>query len=140
MMGSTFQSDIPGNLFEIVENVASVASNAVDTAYQPIFRVPQAGTLKAARWFASASQNTDATDYRTLKIVNLGAAAAGTVVLASHAFSATKAANVPVSMTNNTTAANLALAAGDVLAYVTASTGNGVAIIAAQVQIEYQKD
>jgi len=139
-MGTTFQGDIPGNLHEIVENTASVASNAGDAVYQPVFRVPQTGTFVAARWVASANQAGAADHRRALKIINLGAAAAGTIVLASYDVTASKARNVPFSLTNNTTAANLALAAGDVLAFYTTKGGNGVAIVAGQVQIEWSKN
>lgn len=137
-MGTTMFADIPGNLHEIVENTASVASNAGDAVYQPIFRVPQAGTLVAVRWFASANQAGAADHRRALKVINLGAAAAGTVVLASYDVTASKARNVPFTLTNNTTEANLALTAGDMLAFYTTKLGNGVAIVDGQVQFEWR--
>jgi len=139
-MGSTFQADIPGNRYEIVENTASVTANGADNLYQPIFRVPQAGTFKNAYWMSSASQDSHGTNYRTLQIINLGAAGAGTVVLASYALTASKAANVPYTMVNNATAANLALAAGDVLAFVTVVAASGIDVNAGVAQIEYQKN
>jgi len=96
--------------------------------------------VQAAYWMVSASQNSGgaSTDYRVPKIMNLGSDASGTVVLASLALSATKAANVAHTMTLNTTAANLELAAGDVISYLTTSAGNGAAVNAAEVHLEFR--
>lgn len=139
-MGSNYQADTPGNRFIVVENTASVTANAGDSSYQPVIRIPQAGTFKNARWFSSASQDSHGTNYRILEVINLGATGGGTVVLASRSLTASLAANVPATFTNNSTAANLALTAGDVLAFVTVAAASGIDVNAGLIQIEYQKD
>jgi len=134
-MGDTLAYDLPGFRTHVVEGVASVASNAANTVYQPICRVDRAGALKAAYWIPSASQAGHGTNYRTLKIVNLGSAGSGTTVAASLGLTASKAANVAHALTVDTD--NNSLSAGDVLAYVTTSAGNGIAVNAANVQLEF---
>jgi hypothetical protein len=137
-MGSTKQSDIPGNHHEKVIPTASVASDGADTLYQPIMYVRQNSTFKAAHWFASASQAGHGTNYRILKVVNRGSAGSGTTVVASYALTASLAANKAAAFTNSTTAANLSLTTGDVLAYVTTSAGDGVAVVAGVIQPDIQ--
>jgi len=133
-MGTTAPiQDISGYTNIVAKDVAAVASNGADTLYQPICRAQYDGAVRAVYWTVSASQNTDATNYRTLKLVNLGSAAAGTVVIASLALSATKAANIPHALTLGSV---VTVSAGDLLVYVTTSTGSGVAVNAAVVQVQ----
>lgn len=136
-MGTTLYHDIPNVMFTLTGAVASVASNAADAVNQIIGRVESAGIFRAAYFMPSASQAGSASHYRTLKIVNLGSAAAGTVVLASYALSASTTSVVASTAKTLTNGAVLSLAASDLLAYVTTSTGNGIPINVGTVQIEY---
>ena len=132
-MGKIFQADVPGNLLTVTKAVASIASNGADTTYQPFWVAPADGALVSASYVQFASVASTGTDnYRTVKIVNLGAAGTGTVVMASRGTAPSVAALVPQAMTVQT---GSTFSAGDVLAYVTTSTGNGVAITAGDLTI-----
>ncbi len=134
-MGSQLIQDTPGFFNTIVEGVASVASNGADTLYQPFAVAPRDGVVSAVYWLASASQAGATDHYRTMKIINLGSAGAGTVEVARLSLTASKAANAPHAFTMQ---AGSAVTAGDLLAYYTVSGGSGVAVIAGNVQLHSQ--
>jgi len=132
MATTTPVQDISGYSQPVAILTATVASNGADTLYQPVFRAQNDGFVRAIYWTVSASQNTDATNYRTIKVINLGAAGAGTTIVGSLALSATKAANIPhaITLTSGT-----GVSAGDLLAYFTTSNGSGVAVNAGHLQV-----
>jgi len=137
-MGSRDQSDVPGNRYSGQGDIGTVASNAADTVYQAFYRAPVAGKITAVNVWSSASQASDATNYRSLKLINRGLLGAGTLVMASNLGTASRAADTAQALTISTTAANLAMVAGDILAFLTTKVGDGVVINVAHIQVDYQ--
>ena len=126
---------------------SSVASNASDGGVtEGRFAIPTLPTgktakLVGAKWIPVSSQAGSATNYRDLKVVNLGQAAAGTAVMASHTLSATGAsvaASVAQALTMTTATASVSATSGDVIELQTISAGNGIAIVAGCIQFEWQ--
>jgi len=142
-MGTTLITDTPGGagvVATVVGQVSSVASNATDTG-QPICRCKNAGSVLSAFFIPSASQAGSATNYRTPKLINMGSAGTGTTVIASitalSASTGSVIANTAKAMTMTTTAADYTVAAGDILAWYTTKSGDGIAINAGDVQIDF---
>ena len=136
-MATTFLGDIPGNRFQFVENVASQASGT--DSYVPLFRAPQALSVLAAYFIPATAQAGAGTDYKTIQVINRGAAGTGTTVVASKAYSAASlstASFVGAALTVNTAASTVTTS--QTLAWYTTSTGSGIAIVAGQLQVEYQ--
>ena len=101
------------------------------TAYeQAVFVAPFRCQVQAAAWIPSAAVTGVASNFFTVNVRNRGAAGAGTAVPAALAFSngTNASAQVPVALTLSGTAADLVLAAGDVLTAEKAVTGTGLAM------------
>ena len=76
-MGLTRIADVPGNVIGFNALVASAASNGTGSGEQ-LVRCPQAGYLYSAGIVYTSSQNSAAaSDAKTVKVINLGSAAAG---------------------------------------------------------------
>lgn len=140
-MGANFQADIPGNEHLIIANTASAATNgaaALDPSF--IFEAPQDLTVTEVAWIPTSGTNTGhATSYRTLRLVDGGAAGTGTSVIASFACIATKASLAPVDFT--VTTSNAAIDDGDVLLFsqaVNTTAGGHTALAGGKLQVRYR--
>lgn len=106
---------------------AATAGNAQD---QTIDAVPYDGTVTSVTFTPEAAITGAATNFRTFRVLNKGQSGAGSTVVASLAFSSsgvTAAAFDETTITLSGTAANLAVASGDVLAWDETVAGTGLA-------------
>ena len=135
-MGLTRFGDIPGNVIGFQALVASAASNG--TGGEQLVRCPQAGYLNSAGIAYTASQNSaTASNGKTVKIINLGSAAAGTAVLASYTIPTSTAAALTGKAFTVGAASVATFAAGDILQYVVApGTTENVTYAAGLVTLE----
>jgi hypothetical protein len=87
---------------------------------------PYAGTVTAVNYVADTTLTGANTDSRTLSLINKGAAGSGTTEVAAKAFvsGVNGAAFDATAITLSATAANLAVAAGDVLAFKSLHVGS----------------
>lgn len=126
--------DIPGgSLHGGVISHASIASDGANATYGGAgfalkWRAPQACTIVGAYWEAHGADSAaaNASSYRTLALINGGAAAAGTAILASVNLTASLASNTKRNFTlaSNSTIATPVLAAGDIV-YASQNTVGG---------------
>lgn len=96
----------------------------------PLFRAPFRCTITSVDWIPDTNVTGTATNFFTLNVRNRTTAGAGTAIPAALAFSAggvTATAQVPGAITLSGTAADLVLAAGDVITAEKAVTGTGLA-------------
>lgn len=86
---------------------------------------PWAGTVTAASIIAATALTGANTESRTVQLHNRGAAGAGTTLVASKAFASgtNAAADDETSLTLSATAADLVVAAGDVLEFTSLHVG-----------------
>lgn len=94
-----------------------------------INKAPFAGRVVSVAYIPNATITGKATDFRTLSIVNKGAAGEGATTVASQAFSEAGkkiAAFVAGSIPLSETAANLLVKEGDVLVFGSALSGKGI--------------
>lgn len=121
-----------------LENNLSATTDAVATgsdAETEIAPSPFAGAVLAATYYPDAAVTGANTNTRLLQIVNRKADGSGSAVVASVQFNsgtnatkavgATLALNTPATVTPNGT--GVAIAAGDVLAFVSTHVGTGLA-------------
>jgi hypothetical protein len=120
---------------EFTDSVALVAASLPSTAAATPYTatnlgvVPYDGTVTRVEYVPSAGITANGTNFQTLTIQNGGAGAAGTTTVATRAWSATNStANTPEQAALSGTAANLEVKRGDVLRYVSAVSGSGVAL------------
>lgn len=108
---------------------------------QTLGEAPFAGTVTAATLVAEAAITGRATDNRKFAIVNKGTDGLGTREVASITFAAgaNAAAFDETALTLTATAANLAVAAGDVLAVVETINGSGMTHSGGLVQVEVSR-
>jgi hypothetical protein len=104
----------------------------------PVLRAPRRMKVTGARFIPKAAITADATNYLTLTLRNRGAAGAGTTQVAARSFATGNAAAfVADAMTVSATAANLILAAGDVLTAEKLNSGTGLALPAGTLEVAY---
>lgn len=95
--------------------------------------------ITGVKWIPAAAITANATNYFTLTLRNRGAAAAGTALPAQRSYAATNStALVSEAMTLSATAADLNVAAGDVLTVEKLVTASGLAMPDGTVQIHAQ--
>ena len=119
------------------EDVPAVAAGTDDTF--TICEAPFAGTVTSASFTANATLTGADTDTRTLNLRNTGAAGAGTTVVATKAFTDGVDATAfdETALTLSGTAANLVVAAGDILQLHSDSVGGtGLAQPDGQVRVQ----
>jgi hypothetical protein len=106
---------------------AAVAQGA--TANTPATKVPFAATVTAVEYIAAAAITGAATNNRIVTLANKGAAGSGTTAVATKTFaSGTNAvAAASTTVTLSATAADLVVAAGDVLQWQSTINGTGLA-------------
>lgn len=104
----------------------------------PGVTIPFNAVIVGAKWIPKAAVVADATNYLTLTVRNR-TTGAGAVNVANRSYAATNsAALTPEAMTLSATAANLLVAAGDLLTVEKLNTGTGLALPAGVVEISYQ--
>ena len=111
----------------IEQDVPSVATASSQNTIDMDVQFP--GTVTAVTYIPSSTITGAATNNRTVSLVNKGAAGSGSTVIATLTFaSGTNAsANVETALTLSGTAANLVVAAGDVLQWQSVANGTGLA-------------
>ena len=106
------------------DNGATIAATDSFT----IGEVPATGRVTACSYAPEAASTGDNTHYRTYTLVNKGAAGAGSTVIATIAL--TTGVNLVAfdekDATLSATAADLVVTEGDILAWVSTPTGNGL--------------
>lgn len=91
------------------------------------------------KWIPAAAIAANGTNYFTMNLRNRGAAGAGATAIATRSYVATNStANVAEAMTLSGTAADLNVAAGDVITVDKVNTGTGLAMPDGVVQVTYQ--
>lgn len=128
--------DLPGSRILRIAIPAMAAAGTDDE-----FEICVAGKNKVvgANWIPTAAVTANGTNYTTISVRNRGAAAAGTALPVSRSYAATNsAAHVAEAMTLSATAADLLLAAGDVITVQRLHTGTGVAVPAGTVELLVQ--
>lgn len=113
-------------------NVLEMAVPAVATAGNDdttvVGQAPFAGTVTSVQYVAEAAITGAATNNRSVSLVNKGAAGSGTTVVATLAFGSGVNATAfdEKAITLSVTAADLVIAAGDTLAWVSTHIGTGI--------------
>lgn len=110
------------------ESVAGQATAGTDSTFV-IGKAPFAGTVTAASYTASADITGHASNNRTFSVINKGQAGAGTASVASVTSNASNSFTGydEKALTLSATAANLVVAAGDVLMFNSDANASGVA-------------
>lgn len=108
----------------VERTVPAVAAGS--DAETDLYEVAEAGTVSAVSYVAATALTGANTDSRTLVLVNKGAAGSGTTVVATKAFTSgvSAAADQVTAITLSGTAANLVVAAGDVLVWQSNHVGS----------------
>ncbi|MHB9075795.1 MAG: hypothetical protein ACYC6G_20020 [Desulfobaccales bacterium] len=139
-MGRHPASSIPGMTYSRLAAAAAAASPLGATVNNGRFVAHKALRVKGVKVVAEAAVTGADTNSVTLALRNLGAAGAGTTDVATLALAngTDLAADTPRALTLNTTAANLLVAAGDVLTFRQVKVGNGMNIAAMHCEVEYE--
>lgn len=106
---------------------------------QVIGEAPFAGTVTSVTFTPEADITGQATNFRTLRVINKGPDGNGSTVVASLAFSSGAVTATDFdekSIDLSGTAANLVVAEGDILAWDETVTGSGLASPGGKVQVE----
>lgn len=129
--------DIPGTRTTRVQLPVPMAAAGTDDEY-PGFVAGTNLVIKAVRWIPRTAVTHDGTNFGTLSVRNR-TTGAGTALPASRSYAATDSvAFVAETCTLSATAADLLVAAGDVLTVQRLHTASGVVIPAGTVEIDYQ--
>jgi len=118
----------------------AVAQGATDSAV--IGRAPFTGVVSAARFTPKAAIAGADTNTRRVSIVNRGQGGAGAAEVAARQFNAgvNGVAFDEGDLTLSATAANLNVAAGDVLEFRSAAVGTGIADPGGSITVELTRD
>lgn len=128
-------SDIPGTHVIRLQVAAAMAAAGTDDELAHAV-VPFNATVTAVKWVPAAAVTADGTNFTTLSVRNRKADASGAALPATRSYAATNSvAHVPESMTLSGTAADLSLAAGDVLTVQRLHSGTGVVVPAGVVEV-----
>lgn len=128
-------AEISGNhTLRIQVPVAMAAAGTDDETVGVV--VPFNCTVTAVRWVPAAAVTANGTNYTTVGLRNRKADASGAALPATRSYAATNSvAFVPESMTLSATAADLLLAAGDVLTLQRLHTASGVVVPAGSIDV-----
>lgn len=123
-----------------IEVPAFVAGTAAGTDIEfPAWMAPWDVTITGVKWVPAAAITANVTNFATLSLRNR-TTGAGTAVPATRAYSATDSvAHTPEAMTLSGTAADLVLAAGDVVTLGITHGGTGLLIPAGIVQVTVRR-
>jgi hypothetical protein len=123
-----------------IEGNVAAQGTASTTQTTVIAESPAAGVVSAASITPNAAVTGHATNYRTFTLTNKGQAGAGTTAIGTFATSSTPANDLTASderaLTLSSTASDLVVAEGDVLAVVETVAASGVAHGGYRVQVE----
>lgn len=121
------------------QNIGNTAAGATDSVV--IGKAPFDGTVTAVTYTPEAAMTGHASDKRVFTIVNKGADGTGTDVVATLDMTGgvSAAAFDEKAFTLSGTAANLAVEAGDVLAFVSTHAGSGIADPGGEVSITIER-
>lgn len=124
-------------LVQTFERIIPATATASDSETDLIV-APFAGTVSAVTYVASTAITGADTNSRTVVVVDKGAAGSGTTIVATKAFTnaVNAAADAATTITLSGTAANLVVAAGDVLVWQSTHVGTGLADPGGLVHIE----
>lgn len=125
-------------VFEMV--VPAVAQAASETT--SLFVAPFAGEIKSASYIPDTAITGANTDTRKISIINKGQAGDGTTEAAALQFNLTVdgVAFDEKALALSGTATNLDIAAGDVIAFLSAKVGNGIADPGGTVRVVISND
>lgn len=139
-MGKHAYSSTPGETFTRLVASAAAAAPLGATVNNGRFVAHKDLRVKGAKVTAEAAVTGADTNSVTLALRNLGAAGAGAIDIATLALAAGTdlAADTPQALTLNATAANLLVAAGEVLTFRQVKVGNGMNIAAMHCEVEYE--
>jgi hypothetical protein len=139
-MGKHPFSMIPGMTYTRLVGSGAAAAPLAATVQNGRFVAHKDLTVKAARVTAEAGVNGADGNSVTLAVRNIGADGTGVVDVATLALTngVNLAADTPKALTLNATAANLNMAAGDVLTFRQVKVGNGMNIAAMHCEVEYE--
>lgn len=115
------------------------AAGAAVAQDQTIGEAPFAGTVTSVTFTPEADVTGQATNFRTFSVVNKGADGNGATVVATLAFSSAPVAATDFdekAITLSVVAGATTVAEGDILAWVEAVTGSGLASPGGLVQVE----
>lgn len=128
-------SELAGDHVLRISIPAAMASASTDDETVGV-RCPFNATVTAVRWLPAAAVTANGTNFTVLSVRNRKADATGAALPASRSYAATNsAAFVPESMTLSGTAADLLVAAGDILTAQRIHTASGVVVPAGVVEI-----
>lgn len=115
-----------GKQVQMVTQPVATVGNSLNTN---IHVVTHEGVVSAVTFTPTAAITGAATNHRSITLVNKGQAGSGTTVIATLAFDngVNATANNETTVTLSGTAANLVVAAGDVLQWQSAAVGTGIA-------------
>lgn len=110
---------------------------------QTIGEAPFAGTVTGVTVVSEAAVTANGTNYRTLRVLNKGQSGAGSTVVASQPLDTPGTDDLTAfdeeTIALSGTAANLNVAAGDILAWDETVTGTGLTHAGLKVQVEISR-
>lgn len=111
---------------QVVVGPVATAGNDLNTN---VFQCPAAGTVTAVSYATITAVTGANTNTRSVTLVNKAVAGTGTTAVATLQFDSgvNTTANVPKTITLSATAANLVVAAGDMLQWQSTHVGTGIA-------------
>lgn len=129
-------------LTRTVELRVAAVGTANATLNTPAHVVPFAATVTSVQYVADSGITGAATNNRAVALVNKGAAGSGTTSVAAKAYASgvNATALVPDTITLSGTAANLVLAAGDVLRWESTPNGTGATDPGGLIRITYSRN
>lgn len=116
-------------LLKVIRVTIPAVSTVGNDAVTPAFVAEFAGVITGVKYTPVATITGAATNNRAINLLNKGAAGSGSTVMAGLGFASgvNASAYVPKDITLSTTSANLAFAAGDVIAVQSLHVGTGIA-------------
>ena len=124
----------------------AIDTDAIDAASNreyPGFRAPFAGVVTSVTYVPADTITGAETNYRVLQVFNRGADGAGTTAIAELAFSTTAVVATALdekAITLSGTAANLDVAKGDIVSFLSTHVGTGLADPGGTVRIKFSRD
>lgn len=131
-------ADIPGN--HIARTEISAQATAGNADAWSVFKAPANATVTSVTWIPDVNVTGANTNNFALQLINKGAAGAGTTgitTVKTYASGTNSAAFVGEALTLSSTATDLQLAAGDVIAFVRTVNGTGLASPHGQLEVAY---
>lgn len=131
--------DLIGDHKERVYIPGQATAGTVDS--WPVFYADQAIQVTGARWVPAAAVTGDNTNNYAIALQNKGTAGAGTTAVTTtktYATATDSVAHDAEDLTLSSTAANLLVAAGEVLVLVRTVTGTGLAMPDGQFELTYR--